>query len=95
MPLRSLLGAVIGNEARKQGSGSGLLGLGMGLVAARVATRSLPGAILVGGAMVAKKLYDAAQEKAALEQQGGVDDENMPAPEEIIIEGQSVPGSER
>jgi len=51
MPLRSLLGSVIGNEARKQGSG--LLGLGMGLVAARVATRSLPGAILVGGAMVA------------------------------------------
>ncbi len=35
-----------------------LLGGLAGTVAVRVATRSVPGAIVVGGAMLAKRLYD-------------------------------------
>lgn len=35
-----------------------LLGGLAGAVAVRVATRSVPGAIVVGGAMLAKRLYD-------------------------------------
>lgn len=39
----------------KKGS---LLGGVAGAVAVRVATRSVPGAIVVGGALIAKRLYD-------------------------------------
>lgn len=35
-----------------------MLGGIAGMIAMRVATRSVPGAIVVGGAVVAKKLYD-------------------------------------
>ncbi len=35
-----------------------LLGGVVGAVAVRVATRSVPGAIVVGGALIAKRLYD-------------------------------------
>ena len=35
-----------------------LLGKAAGAVALRVATRSVPGAIVVGGAVLAKRLYD-------------------------------------
>jgi len=38
--------------------GHGLLGAGIGVVATRLATRSLPGLLLVGGAIVAKSIYD-------------------------------------
>lgn len=57
-----IIPAVIGGAAGKAGVGKGLIGAGIGLVAARIAKRSVPGAILVGGAMVAKWLYD--QKKA-------------------------------
>jgi hypothetical protein len=58
MPLlRNIAGAVVG-EAIGRKRGRGLLGAGLGLVASRIATRSLPGALLVGGAIVAKTLYD-------------------------------------
>ena len=80
--LRNIASAVVGNEARKQGQGNGLLGFGLGLIATRIATRSVPGALLVGGAMVAKALYDRAQEE----------EQNIPASEAIIdIEGRPVP----
>lgn len=36
----------------------GLLGAVAGSVAVKVATRSVPGAIVVGGAVLAKRLYD-------------------------------------
>jgi hypothetical protein len=42
-----------------------LLGGIAGAVAVRVATRSVPGAIVVGGAMLAKRLYDRKHAKAA------------------------------
>ena len=59
--LKSIIGAVVGNRI---GRGSnGLLGAGLGIAATRLATRSIPGALLVGGALVAKKLYDKRKER--------------------------------
>jgi hypothetical protein len=58
MPLlKTLAGALVG-EAVGRKRGNGLLGAGLGIIATRIATRSLPGAVIVGGALVAKKLYD-------------------------------------
>lgn len=60
--LKSIAGAVIGEVVgRKQGHG--LLGAGIGLVATRIATRSIPGLLLVGGAIAAKTLYDKRKER--------------------------------
>lgn len=53
--------AAVGGIAGKVGAGKGLLGAGVGMVAARIAKRSVPGALLVGGAMIAKYLYDKKQ----------------------------------
>jgi hypothetical protein len=55
--LRSIAGAVVGEVIGRR-QGHGILGAGIGLVATRIATRSLPGALLVGGAILAKTLYD-------------------------------------
>ena len=55
--LKTIAGAVVG-EAVGRKRGSGLLGAGIGVVATRLATRSIPGALLVGGALLAKTLYD-------------------------------------
>jgi uncharacterized membrane protein YebE (DUF533 family) len=55
--LKTILGAVVGEAIGKR-RGNGLLGAGIGIAATRIATRSVPGALLVGGAFVAKKLYD-------------------------------------
>jgi hypothetical protein len=64
MPLlKTLAGAVIG-EAVGRKRGKGLLGAGLGIVATRIATRSIPGALAVGGAFLAKTLYDRRKGKA-------------------------------
>ena len=55
--LRSLAGAVVGEVIGRK-RGHGLLGAGIGVVATRLATRSIPGLLLVGGAIVAKSIYD-------------------------------------
>jgi hypothetical protein len=55
--LRSIAGAVVGEVIGRK-SGHGLLGAGIGVVATRLATRSIPGLLLVGGAIVAKSIYD-------------------------------------
>jgi hypothetical protein len=60
--LRTIAGAVVG-EVIGQKRGHGLLGAGIGLVATRIATRSLPGALAVGGALVVKRLYDRRKER--------------------------------
>lgn len=58
MPLlRNIAGAVVGEVIGRK-RGNGLLGAGLGLVATRIATRSLPGLLLVGGAIAAKTIYD-------------------------------------
>lgn len=63
MPLlKTILGAVVGDAIGRR-SGNGLLGAGIGVAATRLATRSIPGALLVGGAFVAKKLYDKRKER--------------------------------
>lgn len=54
--LKSIIGAVVGNKVGR-GSNS-LLGAGLGIAATRIATRSIPGALLVGGAFLAKSIYD-------------------------------------
>lgn len=55
--LRSIAGAVVGEVIGRK-RGNGLLGAGLGLVATRIASRSLPGLLLVGGAIAAKTIYD-------------------------------------
>jgi hypothetical protein len=60
--LKSIAGAVVG-ELIGQKRGHGILGAGIGLVATRIATRSLPGALLVGGAILAKTFYDKRKER--------------------------------
>jgi len=83
--LRTAATAVVGSEISKRKKGNGLLGFGLGLIATRIATRSLPGALLIGGAMVAKALYDRAQEE----------EEELPAADQVIdIEGRPVPKEE-
>ncbi len=83
--LRTAATAVVGSEIAKRKKGNGLLGFGLGLIATRIATRSLPGAMLIGGAMVAKALYDRAQEE----------EEELSAADQVIdIEGRPVPKEE-
>ncbi|HEX4847526.1 MAG TPA: hypothetical protein VFV30_05245 [Novosphingobium sp.] len=63
-----LLNAAIDTLLPVDGSGPGrktLLGGIAGAVAVRVATRSVPGAIVVGGAVIAKRLYDRKRAKSA------------------------------
>jgi len=60
--LKSIAGAVIGEVIGRK-RGNGLLGASIGLVATRVATRSIPGLLLVGGAIVAKNKYDKRKER--------------------------------
>jgi hypothetical protein len=63
--LTRIIPAIIGGAAGKATLGKGVIGAGIGLVATRIATRSIPGALLVGGALAAKWLYDKKQEGTA------------------------------
>lgn len=55
--LRSLIGAAVGSriDRRRDGRG-GLAGAVAGMAVTRVATRSIPGALAVGGAMFAASM---------------------------------------
>lgn len=65
MPLlKTIAGAVVG-EAVGRKRGHGILGAGIGIAATRIATRSIPGALLVGGTIAAKALYDRRQKRKA------------------------------
>jgi hypothetical protein len=55
--LKSIAAAVVGEVIGRKSS-HGLLGAGIGVVATHLATRSIPGLLLVGGAIVAKSIYD-------------------------------------
>ena len=55
--LKSIAGAVLGEVIGRK-RGHGLLGAGIGLVATRVASRSIPGLLFIGGAIAAKSIYD-------------------------------------
>ncbi|MEH6828043.1 hypothetical protein [Parasphingorhabdus sp.] len=79
--IRNIFTTAVGYEARKHTKGHGLRNFGLGMLAARIATRSIPGALLVGGALIAKKIYDEKKEA-----------EMLPASEAVIeIEGRPVP----
>jgi hypothetical protein len=66
MPLlKTIAGAVVG-EAIGRRRGRGLLGAAIGLVATRIASRSLPGALAVGGVLVAKTLYDRKRQRKGI-----------------------------
>lgn len=60
--IKAAAGAALGSVIAERSAGRGLLGAGLGILATRLATRSLPGAVLVGGALVAKTLYDRRRE---------------------------------
>lgn len=60
--LKTIAGAVIGEVIGRK-SGNGLLGAGLGIVATRLATRSIPGLLLVGGAFAAKSMNDKRKER--------------------------------
>lgn len=60
--LKTMVGAVIGEVIGRK-SGNGLLGAGLGIVATRLATRFIPGLLLVGGAFAAKSMYDKRKER--------------------------------
>ena len=60
--LKTIAGAVIGEVIGRK-SGNGLLGAGLGIVATRLATRSIRGLLLVGGAFAAKSMYNKRKER--------------------------------
>ena len=80
--ITKIIPTVVGSAADKASLGKGLLGAGIGLVAARIARRSVPGAILVGGAMVAKWLYDKKQEEKAASDAAATPETPAPPPPE-------------
>jgi hypothetical protein len=59
--IKTVAGAVVGEVIGRR-QGHGLIGAGIGVIATRIATRSLPGALLIGGAIIAKTLYDKRKE---------------------------------
>lgn len=62
--LNTAIDTLLPVDGAKSGRPS-LIGGIIGAVAVRVATRSVPGAIVVGGAVIAKRLYDRRREKPA------------------------------
>jgi hypothetical protein len=63
---RTLLGTrYSADKAKNIVKGRSMMQTMVGTALARVATRSVPGALLVGGAMIAKTLYDRSQGEAA------------------------------
>ena len=68
---RSLLGTRYPRDKAKNiVKGRSMVQTMVGTALARIATRSVPGAILVGGAMLAKALYDRRQGVAAAKSKG-------------------------
>lgn len=60
--IKTVAGAVVGDVIGRR-KGNGLMGAGLGIIATRIATRSLPGALFVGGALLAKTVYDRRKER--------------------------------
>lgn len=56
--VKAAMGAILGSAVAEKSAGKGLLGAGLGVIATRIATRSLPGAAIVGGVLIAKAIYD-------------------------------------
>ncbi len=68
---RGLLGAKFGpGKAKNIIGGRSMFQTLLGTAVARIATRSVPGAILVGGGMLAKTLYDRREDKRVARSKG-------------------------
>lgn len=68
---RTLLGAKYPpKKAREIVSGRSMVHTLVGTAVARIATRSVPGALLVGGGLLAKTLYDRSKNRAQAEAEG-------------------------
>lgn len=75
---RTLLGAKYSpGKARDIVSGRGMMQTLVGTAIARVATRSLPGALIVGGGLLAKTLYDRRKHPAEAKIEGEADIEEQ------------------
>ena len=60
---RKVVGSLISGQAKRSAKRGGLTSSLVGVIAARVATRSVPGALLVGGVLAAKALRDYKREQ--------------------------------
>ena len=67
----------VGRGVANKVAGRGLLGAGVGLVASRLAMRSLPGAALVGGGLLAKYLWDKRRERDTRDGEMTAEDADM------------------
>lgn len=68
---RTLLGTKYSSaKARDIVAGRGMVQTLVGTAVARIATRSVPGAIIVGGGLLAKTLYDRGRDRAAAKAEG-------------------------
>jgi len=56
--LRTIIGALVGGEIERREGGGGIKGAVIGTVLTRVVTRTGPLGLALGGAYVAKKVYD-------------------------------------
>lgn len=79
--VRNVFTTYVGNEVRRHTHGHGVRNFALGMIAARVATRSVPGALLVAGVLIAKRLYDDAKAEQSLAASKAI----------IEVEGRPVP----
>lgn len=93
--LRNIGNFALSRAVNEKVAARGLFGAGVGLIATRLAMRSLPGALLVGGGLVAKHLWDRRREREALDEPMTDEDAEMSvaraAGEPEIAEG-AMPG---
>lgn len=62
---QSVFSTFVRKAAHEKTTGRGLVALGVGFVATRIATRSIPGALSVGAVLVAKHFIDKHREEDA------------------------------
>ena len=75
---RSLLGLKYSpDKARNIVKGRGMAQTLIGTAVARVATRSVPGALLIGGGLLAKTLYDRSRKRGEVEAEGAKEVEDQ------------------
>lgn len=68
--------SILGSTARRR-AGGGFAGLALGAIAARIATRSVPGALLVGGGFLAKHLWDRKRDRGERDAAGAMSEEDI------------------
>ncbi|WP_417611161.1 hypothetical protein [Parasphingorhabdus sp.] len=89
--IRNVFITYVGNEARRHTQGHGLRNFALGMIAARIATRSVPGAMLVAGVLIAKRLYDDAkadQARAAADMIIEIEGRPVPAGKPIVSQSE-------